>query len=204
MNFHYFLKFTLLSTPKIGTVKISWAIWANRSDRSCTPVRTVWANFSNYQLDYTIAYISSRQSKCIYRTSNLVSEWRSYGSRKTCTLTRPVQGQSNRLGDQSDWSEQPNSSYELYFDIWFVRVSTSNRYRSTAPPYKYKGLWPIETHPIESIYYASTFCLQTLNLFQPLQAVRLLISTTIDGPGNVRQRSRPDEFLSGESFVGLC
>ena len=60
-------------TPKIGTHQVCWTIWADRSDLSWKPVRSVKTSLSYCKLDFTIAQISSRLSKCIYRTSNLDS-----------------------------------------------------------------------------------------------------------------------------------
>jgi len=35
------------------------------------PVRPVKVNFPKFRFEFTIAYLSSRRSKCIYGTSNL-------------------------------------------------------------------------------------------------------------------------------------
>ena len=83
----------------------------------------------------------------------------------------------------------------MYFDAGFIRVSTPKGYR---PP-----------HPINIKGYGrlihiksnkSTFTsLQTLILFQPLHAVRLLISTTRDG----RKDKRADLNVIDEKPIRL-
>ena len=42
-------------------------------------------------------------------------------------------GRSDRFGDRSDRSRMPNSSYELYFDTIFGRVSTPKGYKPPHP-----------------------------------------------------------------------
>ena len=93
------------------------------------PVRPVWATLSKCQLDFTIAQLLSRRSKCRHRTSNLDSDERVMTSGR---LDLDRTGQTGWLG-QSDPSRQSSPSQELYFYMKLVRVSTPNGARPPLP-----------------------------------------------------------------------
>ena len=86
----------------------------------------------------------------------------------------------------SDRSENSNPSSELYFDMRFVRILTSNEYRPLHH-INIKGYGRLRH--IQS-NQSTIHLLFTLILFQPLHAVRLLISTTRDGVLRLAGQSR--------------
>ena len=158
-------------TLKIGTIKVSGqsgqigqTSHINRSDRSIQVCQI--ANWTE----------PLRRSRRDDRNAYIEHPIRSPDER-VMPSGRPAP-RSDRSRDQSDRSETPSPSYELYFDTGFDRVSTPNGYRPPHPIYM-KGHGRLREIPIDSHIYPLLFSANPN--FSNLICCSSLVSTAFDG-----------------------